>query len=169
MALAKQFEIQVNGRGTLTDPDVAFTAANLAFEADIITINGVAHKVSTLDEDSVTAITGAMETIVSVLNKLSQTITMGSASIADDETLTITLDGLTLTYVNETGGAVLAGSAALATAVKAAADADEDWTARFTTVVSSNNLVITQKGVFKKLAAAVIGGTGVGEGEITVA
>jgi len=170
MANAKQFEFQVTGRGVLTDPTLPLTAANLTFVADIVSLNGVSDAVAGLDSTSISAINNAMETIVTIFNKLQQTITFTTASVSDGETLTVTVDGITGTYANSSGSPVVQTAGALATAVKGALDATPAFFAKFDSVVSGTNLVLTQKAPYRKIGLAVVAGTGVtGADTITVA
>lgn len=61
MAIAKQFEFFINGRGLLTDPTVALNQANLSHVLDTFHINGNAFKLSLLSTGQLNAITAAVQ------------------------------------------------------------------------------------------------------------
>lgn len=170
MALKKQYDFSIHGKGVLTDPTLPLTSANLGFATDVFVVNGVSYDLTTLDSTSKTSINTAIETIVDLLCNLTQTISLGSASVANGETVTITADGVTVTYTNSSGSAVAGTAAALATALKAVCDASAEFTNRFDVAISGNNLVLTQKAPQKKIALAVVAGTGItGADSVTVA
>jgi len=170
MALKKQYDFSMYGRGVLTDPTLDMSSSNLSFTTDVFVVNGVSYKLSMLDSSSKTTIDNAVEAIVDLLMNLTQTIGLGAASVADGETVTITADNITVTYTNSTGSAVAGTAGALATALKAACDANAAFAARFTTAVAGTDLTITMLPPQKKIGLAVVGGTGItGADTVTVA
>jgi hypothetical protein len=159
MAKPKQFEFRVTGRGTLTDPTQPLTPSNLTFTIDSANFNGTNYKASSLDSTSVSAVQNAVNTIATLLYKPQQTLTLTTASVANGQTVTITIGSYKVTYTNSSGSSVTQASGALATALKAACDANAPFAYEYNTAVSGNNLVITAIYATKS-ATMVLGGTG---------
>jgi len=89
-----------------------------------------------------------------------QTLTIGATTVANTETVTVTIDGTAVTYTNGTGSDVVNTAGALATALKAALDGDGAFAAKFTTTVAGDDLVITQVASTEApIALATIGGS----------
>lgn len=159
MTLAKQFDFRITGRGVLTDPTLPATPANITYTVDTVTVDGTDYPAASINATSITNIETNVETAIQGAYHTQQTITIGSTSVANGQTVILTSGVHTVTYTNTSGVAVADTAGALATALKTACDANADWAARFNTAVSGNNLVVTQIGDHTKVALIVITGT----------
>lgn len=136
-----------------------FDAIQLTSLAGANTINMT--NLTNKDLSAINTVKVAGSTAASAGNGEVQTINLTTVSVADTENVTVTAGGLSVTYTNASGGAVTEAGGALATALKAALDANVAFAAAFTTTVSGNNVVLTQKAPFSNIGLATVTGTGI--------
>lgn len=158
MALTKQFDFRVSGRGVLVDPTLPATPANMTFTVETVTVNGTQHPADSLDSTSLAEVNTAVETIVQKHYRTQQTVSFTAADVEAGQTVIFTCGDLVVTYVHS--GADITTAAGLATAMKAACDGNPNWAQRFNVTIGVGVLTIVQKGNHTKAPAIVVSGTG---------
>jgi hypothetical protein len=129
--VSKQFEYQFDGRGVLTNPALPFDSANISYVADILSINGVAYKLSTFTTPQLTALSTAVGNAIAATNtipalvatNLTATVTTNNSRVGTNDVVTATVtdqngnpvSGVVVTFANA-GTGTASGTSVAATA-----------------------------------------------------